>query len=95
MDALRIKVFPTGKVEQGFDDVGTPGRGLGLSRDAETIAAIGDVDPKAPLDLPQVFVKLTTKVGQPVIVGGFQDDILGRFIGIQWLNDCPLGSISG
>jgi hypothetical protein len=37
-----------------------------------------------------VLVELATKIGETVVVGGFQDDVPGNFYGVQWLAVKPL-----
>jgi hypothetical protein len=36
-----------------------------------------------------VFVKLTAKIGEAVVIGGFQDNVPGYFGGIQCLVGTP------
>ena len=47
----------------------------GLSRNPEAIAAAGNLDIEAAFDLPQVFIKLTAKIGKAVVVGGLENNV--------------------
>jgi hypothetical protein len=47
----------------------------GSACNSETIAATGYFDVEAAFDLPQVFIKLTAKIGQAVVIGGLENDV--------------------
>ena len=73
--ALRIEAFLRRKFEQCFDDVAASLGCTRRTRDAKPIATTGDLDIQSSLDLSQVFVKLTAKIGQAVIIGGLENDV--------------------
>ena len=41
------------------------------------ISAVVDLDPEPALNLPQMVVELPAEIGQPAVVGGFEDQIFG------------------
>lgn len=63
------------KFEKGFEYVPAGLGRPGPSGNPEAIAAAGDLDTETPFDLFQVLIELTAKVGEAVIVSGFENDI--------------------
>ena len=52
----------------------------------KVISAAGDFDVQAIFDLPQVFIELTAKIGEAVIVGGLENDVPRYLNCIQCVN---------
>ncbi len=90
MHTLTIQVFAAGQSEQGTNNVRTDLGGTGISGHPETISSAGYVDVEAAFYLPQVLIKLAAKIGQAVVIGGFQDDVLRYLYGVQFLKFRPL-----
>lgn len=83
MNALGIEALVVSHSKQGTQYVAADLRSTGLSRYAKMVAAAGDIDIEAALDLPKVLIKLTAKIGQAVIVGGLQDYVPRNLDSIQ------------
>ena len=69
--------------------------GSGFARHTEAIAAAGNFDIEAAFDLSQVFVKLTTKIGQSAVIGGLQDEVLRNLDSIQSRIRLPRSPVIG
>jgi hypothetical protein len=50
---------------------------------AKTVSAACNFHVEAAFDLSQVLIKLSAKIGETVVIGGLQDDILGYLDGVQ------------
>ena len=85
MYALAVQPFTVSQFEKGSNDVHADLRGTRITGDPEAISSAGYVDLEAAFYLPQVFIKLAAKIGQTVIIGGFQDDVLRYLYGVQCL----------
>ena len=79
MHALTIQAFTTGQFKKGTKDVHADLRSTRFPGDAKAISSAGYVDFEAAFYLPQVLIKLAAKIGQAVVIGGFQDDVLRYF----------------
>jgi hypothetical protein len=90
MHMLGLQPFTTGELEQGADDFATDLGCTRIARHAKSVSAAGNLYVEAAFNLPQVLVELATKIGETVVVGGFQDDVPGNFYGVQWLAVKPL-----
>ncbi len=90
MHALTVQPFTTGQFEKGTNDVQADLGGARITGDPEAISSAGYVDVEAAFYLPQVLIKLTAKIGQTVVIGGFQDDVLRYLYGVQSLEFTPL-----
>lgn len=75
MHPLRIEMFLSRKFEQRFEHGTAAFRGTWRAGNAKSIAATGNLYLEPALDLTQMFVKLTTKIGEAVIVGGFENNV--------------------
>ena len=75
MDSFGVEVLFAGHREQRLDDITGQLGGARLSGYAKMISAAGDLDIEAIFNLPQVFIKLTAKIGKAVIVGGLENDV--------------------
>ncbi len=90
MHALPIQPFTIGHLEKGTNDVPADLGGARITGDPEAISSAGYVDIEAAFYLPQVLIKLAAEVGQAVVIGGFQDDVLRYLYGVQSLEFRPL-----
>jgi hypothetical protein len=62
-------------LEQLRENVAADFRRAGTPGDAEAIASACYFNVEAAFDLPQVFIKLTAKIRQAVIIGGLENDV--------------------
>ena len=83
MHALAIQTFTTCQFKKGTKDVQTDLGSTRISGYPKAISSAGYVDIEAAFYLPQVLIKLAAKIGQAVVIGGFQDDVLRYFYGVQ------------
>jgi hypothetical protein len=83
MYTLTVEPFTTGQFEKGTNNIQTDLCGTRISGNSKSISATGYVDVEAAFNLPQVLIKLAAKIGQAVVIGGFQDDVLRYLYGIQ------------
>jgi hypothetical protein len=83
MHALAIQTLTTGQFEKGTDDIQSDLGGARITGDPKTISSAGYVYIEAAFYLPQVLIKLAAKIGQAVVIGGFQDDVLRYFYSVQ------------
>src|SRR5690606_2062684 len=81
---LGIDAFLVSELEQGAQHVRADLRRPRLPGDPEAVAAARDVHVQAAFDLSKALVELAAEIGQPLVVGGFQDDVLGDFDSVQW-----------
>ena len=65
-------------------------RSAGMTGDAEAISTAGNFYVEAAFDLSQMLVELSAKIGKAVVVGRFEDDVLGCFYGTQCQSFEPL-----
>jgi hypothetical protein len=86
---LRVQSFFARHRKQVFDNVTTDLCGTWLSGYAKAITTTGNFNFETALNLTQVFVKLTAKIGKAVVVGGLQDEVPGYFGGVQWSGITP------
>ena len=86
MHPLGIKPFAAGHFEQRSDNVAAYLRRARVAGYAEAISAACDFYVEAAFDLSQVLIELSAKIGETVVVGGFQDDVPGYLYGVQWLS---------
>jgi len=49
------------------------------------VSAAGDFYIEAAFDLAYVLVELSAEIGKTVVIGGFQDQVLGYCYGVQGL----------
>ena len=56
-----------------------------MAGESEPIASAKYIDVEAMFYLSQMLIKLAAKIGQAVIIGGFQDDVLRYLYGAQCL----------
>jgi hypothetical protein len=70
-----IESFVIGHVEQPGQYVPTDLGRAGATGNPETITATRDFDVEAAFYLPQVFIKLTAKVGKAVVIGGLENNV--------------------
>jgi hypothetical protein len=57
--------------------------GAGLPRDPETVTATGNFNIEAAFDLPQMFIKLTAKIGKAVVIGRLENYVPRNLDSIQ------------
>jgi hypothetical protein len=88
--ALGIKALVIGHVEQRLDNIRSDLRSPRFPGNPEAISTAGYFNVEAAFNLAQVFVKLTAEVGEPTVVGGFQDDVLRYLCGVQFLVLTPV-----
>ena len=80
---LRVQPFATRHFKQRTSDVAPYLGGAWNTGHAEASSAACDFYVEAAFDLSQVFIKLSAKIGETVVIGGLQDDILGYLYGVQ------------
>ena len=90
MHALGIQSLAVGQVEQRQQDISSHLGGTGAASDTKAVAAAGNFDVEATFDLSQVFIKLTTQIGQAIVIGGLKDNIPKNPNSIQDLYSKPL-----
>ena len=83
MHALTVHAFATGQFKKGTNNVQAHLRGARIAGHPKTVSSAGYVDVEAAFYLPQVLIKLAAKIGQAVVIGGFQDDVLRYFYSVQ------------
>jgi len=77
MHSLGIQALAAGDLEQGTNNIGPGLGGTGHAGHAKAITAAGDFNVESAFDLAQVLIELAAKIGEPTVVGGLQDDVLG------------------
>ena len=85
MHALPVQPFTAGKLEKRENYVPADLGGTRITGDPEAISSAGYIDVEAAFYLPQVLIKLAAKIGQAVVIGGFQDEVLRYLYGVQCL----------
>lgn len=90
MYALCIKPFVISHFEQLVQDITADLRSAGMTCNTEDVTAAGDFNVEAAFDLPQVFIKLTAKVGKAIVIGGLEDNVPRNLDGAQNLYLEPL-----
>ena len=75
MHAFGIESFVTSQFEQSGQDVAAYLGRTGLAGNPEAVTTTRDFDIEAALYLPQVFIKLTAKIGKAVVIGGLENDV--------------------
>ena len=83
MYPLRIEVFAIRHRKQLRQYVAPYFGRAGLPRDSETVTATGNFNVEAIFDLPQVFIKLTAKIGKAVVIGRLENYIPRNLDSIQ------------
>ena len=89
MHALGIQSFSTSKAKQGLNEVFANFGCTRLPRDAKLVSAAGDFYVEAAFNLAYVLIKLSAEIGKTVVIGGFQDQVLGYCYGVQGLKSSP------
>jgi hypothetical protein len=84
MHSLAVEPLRIRKLKQATYDIRAQLGGARLTGDSESVSTTGDFDVQAAFDLSQVLVELSAQIGQAVIVGGFQDNVLGYRYSVQW-----------
>jgi hypothetical protein len=90
MHAFCVDTFLASHFEQRQQHLTANLGGAGASCDTEAISVAGNFDIQAALDLSQVLVKLATKIGKAVVIGGLEYDISRNLDSIQYLYLKPL-----
>jgi hypothetical protein len=85
MHALGIQTLTICQAKQGLNDVFSNLRSARIPGDAKLVSAAGDIYIEAAFDLAYVLVELSAKIGKTVVIGGFQDQVLGYCYGVQGL----------
>ena len=75
MHALRVETFMVRHLEQLREDIAPYLGRTGTPGDPKAIAATCYFNVETAFDLPQVFIKLTAKIGKAVVIGGLENDI--------------------
>ena len=83
MHALRIERLATGKLEKGTNNLATNLGSTGISGYPEPVSTTGNLNVEATFDLSQVFVELPAEIGETIVIGRFQDDVLRYLYGVQ------------
>lgn len=90
MHALGIQPLTICQAKQGLNDVFSDLRSARIAGDAKLVSAGGDIYIEAAFDLAYVLIKLSAKIGKTVVIGGFQNQVLGYCYGVQGLKFGPL-----
>jgi hypothetical protein len=90
MDAFRVQSFTPGHLKQRINDITANLRSTRVAGNPEVVSAASDFNVEAAFDLSQMLIELTAKIGQTVVVGGFQDDFPGYLYGVQGWAVSPL-----
>ena len=90
MYTLTVQPFAASQFEKRPNDIRTDLSSARITGDSEAISSAGYIDVEAAFYLPQVLIKLAAKIGQAVVIGGFQDDVLRYLYGVQGLEFRPL-----
>ena len=85
MHALGIQSLTICQAKQGLNEVFSDLRSTRVPGDAELVSAAGDFYIEAAFDLAYVLVELSAEIGKTVVIGGFQDQVLGYCYGVQSL----------
>ena len=83
MYVFRIKPFVIGHAKQRANDITSQVGGSRITGDAEAIPSAGNFYVEAAFDLSQVLVELAAKIGETMVVYGFQDKVPGYLYGVQ------------
>lgn len=75
MNALRVEALVTGQFEQGFEHITADFRSAWPPGHTKVIAATGNFNVEAVLNLAKVLVELAAEIGQTLIVGGLENEI--------------------
>jgi hypothetical protein len=75
VNAFRVEALMVCHLEQLGENVTADFSRARSSRDAEAIAATGYFDIETAFNLPQVFIKLTAKIGKAVVIGGLENNV--------------------
>jgi len=94
MDTLGIESLATGQLKQGPNNVTANFRGARFPGHAKVISATCNFYIEAAFYLSQMLVKLSAKISQPRVIGGFQDNFPGNLNGVQGLVVRPLFSVA-
>ncbi len=90
MYTLTVQPFAASQFEKRPNDIRTDLSSARITGDSEAISSADYIDVEAAFYLPQVLIKLAAKIGQAVVIGGFQDDVLRYLHGVQCLGIRPL-----
>ena len=90
MYALGIQPLTICHAKQGLNDVFSDLRSAWISSDAKLVSAGGDIYIEAAFDLAYVLIKLSAEISKAVVIGGFQNQVLGYCYGVQGLKFGPL-----
>ncbi len=85
MHTLGIQALTIRQAKQRLNDVFSDLRSTRIPGDAKLVSAAGDFYIEAAFNLAYVFVKLSAEIGKTVVIGGFQDQVLGYCYGVQGL----------
>ncbi len=90
MHALGIQPLTICHAKQGLNDVFSDLRSTRIAGDAKLVSTGGDIYIEAAFDLAYVLIKLSAEIGKTVVIGGFQNQVLGYCYGVQGLKFGPL-----
>lgn len=85
MHTLGIQALTICQAKQRLNDVFSDLRSARIPGDAKLVSAAGYFYIEAAFDLAYVLVKLSAEIGKTVVIGGFQDQVLGYCYGVQGL----------
>lgn len=85
MHTLGIQALTICQAKQGLNDIFSNLRSARIPGDAKLVSAAGDFYIEAAFDLAYVLVELSAEIGKTVVIGGFQDQVLGYCYGVQSL----------
>ncbi len=90
MHALGIQPLAICHAKQGLNDVFSDLRSTRIAGDTKLVSTGGDIYIEAAFDLAYVLIKLSAEIGKTVVIGGFQNQVLGYWYGVQGLKFGPL-----
>jgi hypothetical protein len=88
--SLWVKALTICHIKQGQQDVATNFGRARSSGHTKLIAATSDLNVEALFYLSEMFIKLTAKIGQALVIGGFEDYVPKNLDSIQDLYLKPL-----
>ena len=90
MDAFGVESFTPGHLKQRMNDISANLRSTRIAGHPKVVSAASDFNVEAAFDLSQMLIELSAKIGQTVVVGGFQDEFPGYLYGVQGWAVSPL-----
>jgi len=81
--SLGIQALVVRHLKQGQQYVASNLSGTGLAGNSKAITMARNLNVEALLDLSQVFIKLTAKIGEAAVIGGLENNVPRNLDSIQ------------